>query len=118
MNEEEFQGINNYFIENERKYPGHAAAAYKRLHPIVQQKQQEFFRKMKAVVEVKFEGSDKPYYFNNKFTSLRIGDRILVDTVRGPVFATVTGFRQKSQFEEGHPTKNVLKKVKSKPKKK
>ena len=87
------------------------ARAYKRLKPIVDKKEQEFLAKITAVVEVKFKGSDKPYYFNNRFTSVRPNQRVLVDTKHGPVIGVVTGFRQKDDFEPGHPTKDVIKKL-------
>ncbi len=91
--------------------PEENARAYKRLKPIVDKKQQEFLAKITAVVEVKFEGNNKPYYFNNRFTSIRPNQRVLVDTKHGPAIGVVTGFRYKDDFEPGHPTKDVIKKL-------
>lgn len=94
-----------------RKNPEENARAYKRLKPIVDKRKQEFRTKITAVVEIKFEGNDKPYYFNNRFTSIRPNQRVLVDTKHGPAIGVVTGFRYKDDFEPGHPTKDVIKKL-------
>lgn len=105
----------NTFIDNItailRKNPEENARAYNRLKPIVDKREQEFRAKITAVVEVKFEGNDKPYYFNNRFTSIRPNQRVLVDTKHGPAIGVVTGFRYKDDFEPGHPTKDVIKKL-------
>ena len=105
----------NTFIDNItailRKNPEENARAYKRLKPIVDKREQEFRTKITAVVEIKFEGNDKPYYFNNRFTSIRPNQRVLVDTKHGPAIGVVTGFRYKDEFEPGHPTKDVIKKL-------
>lgn len=105
----------NTFIDNItailRKNPEENARAYKRLKPIIDKREQEFRTKITAVVEIKFEGNDKPYYFNNRFTSIRPNQRVLVDTKHGPAIGVVTGFRYKDDFEPGHPTKDVIKKL-------
>lgn len=105
-----FESFNTILSQNREENE----KAYKRLRPIVKKKEQEFLAKITAVVEVKFEGNPKPYYFNNKFTSVRPGQRVLVDTKFGPKIAIVTGFRKKDQFQPGHPTKDVIKKIKRK----
>lgn len=106
-----FDNINAILSEN----PKENKRAYDRLKPIVDKKQQEFIAKITAVVEVKFEGSDKPYYFNNRFTTVRPGQRVLVDTKHGKVVARVTDFKSKDEFEPGHPTKDVIKKLRFRP---
>lgn len=102
-----FDKINKILSKN----PEENARAYKRLKPIVDKREQEFRTKITAVVEIKFEGNDKPYYFNNRFTSIRPNQRVLVDTKHGPAIGVVTGFRYKDDFEPGHPTKDVIKKL-------
>ena len=103
-----FDKINKILSKN----PELNQKAYEKIKPSVDKQEQKFLAKIKAIVEVKFDGNNKPYYFNNKFTSLKINQRVLVDTKHGPVIGYVTDFKNKDGFESNHPTKNVLKKIK------